>query len=131
MRIVRAWSAMARVIACRIHHVAYVRELEALLEVELLDRADEADVALLDQVQERHAAADVLLRDRHDEPQVGRRQLLARVAPDADQLALAVRELGVQRDLGVVAHALEQLGLAAAHDQRSSAGNATPSRVQS
>ncbi len=28
MRIVRAWSAMARVIACRIHHVAYVENLK-------------------------------------------------------------------------------------------------------
>ena len=27
MRIVRAWSATARVIACRIHHVAYVLNL--------------------------------------------------------------------------------------------------------
>jgi hypothetical protein len=27
MRIVRAWSAMLRVIACRIHHVAYVENL--------------------------------------------------------------------------------------------------------
>ena len=27
MRIVRAWSAMARVMACRIHHVAYVENL--------------------------------------------------------------------------------------------------------
>ena len=28
MRIVRAWSAIARVIACRIHHVAYVLNLK-------------------------------------------------------------------------------------------------------
>ena len=27
MRIVRAWSAIERVIACRIHHVAYVENL--------------------------------------------------------------------------------------------------------
>jgi len=27
IRIVRAWSAIARVIACRIHHVAYVENL--------------------------------------------------------------------------------------------------------
>src|SRR6476469_11230863 len=40
------------------------RELEALLEVELLDRPDQADVAFLDQIQEGHPAADVLLRDR-------------------------------------------------------------------
>jgi hypothetical protein len=92
------------------------RELEALLEVELLDRPDQADVALLDQVQERHPAADVLLRDRDDEAEVGRRQLLAGVAPDPDQLALAMGELRVQRDLGVVAHPLEQLGVVAGRD---------------
>src|SRR5438105_6468375 len=37
------------------------RELIALAVVELLDRADETDVAFLDEVEERHAAADVLL----------------------------------------------------------------------
>src|SRR5262245_27549546 len=92
-------------------------ELEALLEVELLDRTAQADVALLDQVQERHAAPDVLLRDRDDQPQVRGGQLLARVAPDLDQLALAVRELRVLRDLGVVTHELEQVGLAAGHHE--------------
>ena len=92
------------------------RELEALLEVELLDRADQADVALLDQVQEGHAAADVLLRDRDHQPEVRRGQLLARVAPDPHQLALAVRELGVLRDLGVVAHELEQVRVVAGED---------------
>src|SRR5207237_1088034 len=43
------------------------RELVSLAVVELLDRTDEADVPFLDQVEEAHAAADVLLRDRHDE----------------------------------------------------------------
>jgi hypothetical protein len=38
--------------------------------VELLDRPDQADVALLQEVEEAHPAADVLLRDRHDEAQV-------------------------------------------------------------
>src|SRR5205814_2311008 len=46
-------------------------ELVALVVVELLDRADQAHVAFLDQVEEGHAATDVLLRDRHDQPQVG------------------------------------------------------------
>src|SRR6266508_737463 len=47
------------------------RELVALAVVELLDRADEADVPLLDEVEEAHAAADVLLRDGHDEAEIG------------------------------------------------------------
>ncbi len=44
--------------------------------VELLDRPDQAHVALLDQVQEGHAAADVLLGDRDDQAQVGLGQAL-------------------------------------------------------
>src|SRR3990170_4196486 len=51
-------------------------ELVALAVVELLHRADEADVPLLDEVQERHAATDVLLGDADDEAQVGLRQPL-------------------------------------------------------
>src|SRR6188472_102864 len=46
------------------------RELEPLAVVELLDRAVQADDAVLDQVEERHPVAAVALRDRHDEPQV-------------------------------------------------------------
>ena len=46
------------------------RELEALAVVELLDRADQAERALLDQVEEGEAAAEVPLRDRDDEAQV-------------------------------------------------------------
>ena len=45
-------------------------ELEALLVVELLDGADQAEVALLDQVQEQHAAPDVALGDGNDQTQV-------------------------------------------------------------
>ena len=51
------------------------RELVALGVVELLDRADQPEVALLDQVEEQHAAADVPLRDRHDQPEVRLDQL--------------------------------------------------------
>src|SRR5581483_7331331 len=47
------------------------RELVALPPVELLDRAVEADHAVLDQVEQRHAVTLVALRDRDDEPQVG------------------------------------------------------------
>ena len=46
-------------------------ELEALAPVELLDGVHQAEVALLDQVQERQARGLVLLGDRHDEAQVG------------------------------------------------------------
>ena len=46
-------------------------ELVALGVVELLDRADQAGVALLDQVEHRHLAAAVLAGDGDDEPEVG------------------------------------------------------------
>ena len=46
------------------------RELEALAVVELLRRADEADGALLDQVEERQPLVAVVLGDRDDQPQV-------------------------------------------------------------
>src|SRR6266566_8277658 len=46
-------------------------ELVALAVVELLDRADQAERALLDQVEEGEAATEVRLRDRDDEAQVG------------------------------------------------------------
>ena len=47
------------------------RELVALAVVELLDGADQPERALLDQVEERESAAEVALRDRHDEAEVG------------------------------------------------------------
>ena len=46
-------------------------ELVALGVVELLHRPDQAQVALLDQVEEDQPAADVALGDRHHQPQVG------------------------------------------------------------
>ena len=67
-------------------------ELEALAVVELLDRADQADVAFLDQVEQRHAAADVLLRDADDEPQVRLGELLL----GAEALALQRVEVVAQ-----------------------------------
>jgi uncharacterized protein YPO0396 len=54
------------------------REAAAGLRVELLDRAHQADVALLDQVHELQPAVHVVLRDRHDEPEVGADHVLAR-----------------------------------------------------
>ena len=55
------------------------RELVALAPVELLDRADEADDPLLDQVEERQAVTLVALGDRDDEAQVGVDHPLLRV----------------------------------------------------
>ena len=52
------------------------RELEALGVVELLHRADQPQVALLDQVQERQPVAGVPLGQRDDQPQVGLQQVL-------------------------------------------------------
>ena len=46
------------------------RELEAAAPVELLDRADEAERPLLDEIEEGEALIAVVLRDRDDEPQV-------------------------------------------------------------
>jgi hypothetical protein len=52
------------------------RELVAPRVVELLDRPYQAEVALLDQVKEGQPAADVALRDRHHQAQVGLDQAL-------------------------------------------------------
>ena len=62
------------------------RELVVQRLIELLDRADQAERALLDQVQERQPLPLEALGDRHDEPQVGLHHALlgAQVAtPDA------------------------------------------------
>ena len=52
------------------------RELEALAVVELLRGADEAERALLDEVEERQSLVAVVLGDRDDEAQVGLDHLL-------------------------------------------------------
>ena len=73
------------------------RELEALRVVELLHRADEAEVALLDEVEEQHAAAHVALGDGHDEAQVRLDELLlgvdAHLLDAAEAALLAALEL--------------------------------------
>src|SRR5690606_6094036 len=84
------------------------RELVAAAVVELLDRAHEADVALLDEVQEREAPLHVLLRDRDDEAQVRLHHLgLGRLdlVLGAAQLAV-VRAHDVARAAGVLLHLL-------------------------
>ena len=70
------------------------RELEALAVVELLGRADEADRALLDQIEERQALVAVALRDRDDEAEVRLDHLLLRAVVAALD---ALRELDLLR----------------------------------
>ena len=53
-------------------------ELVALGVVELLDGADQAEVAFLDQVEEGHAAAGVALGDADHQPQVRLQQVVFR-----------------------------------------------------
>ena len=83
MRIVRAWSASALRDRLADPPGRVGRELEAAPVVELLDGADEPQVALLDEVEERHASAHVPARDRHDQAQVrlGELALGLHVAP--------------------------------------------------
>ena len=95
------------------------RELVALGVVELLDRTDQAEVALLDEVQERHAAAGVALGQRHDEAQVRLEQVVLgplAVAHDPAQVAAHLRRhllAGLDRPaqpLGRVEAGLDPLG---------------------
>jgi hypothetical protein len=58
-----------------IHHVAYVENLYPLRYSNLSDGLHQADVALLDQVEELESPVGVLLRDRHHQPQVRLDQL--------------------------------------------------------
>ena len=75
------------------------RELEALAVVELLRRADEAERALLDQVEERQALVAVVLGDRDDEAQVRLDHLLLRVEVAALD-ALGELDLLLRRSAG-------------------------------
>jgi hypothetical protein len=68
------------------------RQLVAHLVVELLHRADQAQVALLDQIEQRDARLRVVARDRHDEPEVRLDQLALRVLVP---LVLPARELAL------------------------------------
>ena len=92
------------------------RELEALGVVELLDRTDETEVALLDEVQELHAATGVALGERDHEAEVRAEQVALRtLAVLGDPLQLAavgrpllgvrhVRELLLREQAGLDAH---------------------------
>jgi hypothetical protein len=67
-------------------------ELEALAPVELLDGVHQAEVALLDEVEQRQARRLVLLGDRHHEAQVRLHEGALGRSPSRDeatQLALA------------------------------------------
>src|SRR5436190_19535377 len=84
------------------------RELEAALPFELVDGTHQPGVALLDEVQQAHAAVHVLLGVGHHESEVGRRQVLPSSPTHLHEetLRLARRlwpvpELG--EELGVVA----------------------------
>jgi hypothetical protein len=83
-------------------------ELEALVVVELLHGPDEAEVALLDEVEEQHAPAHVPLGDRHHQAQVGLDQLLL------GQLAVAFGALQLPQtgraELAAVVGGLVDLG---------------------
>ena len=62
-------------------------ELEALAPVELLDRVHQAQVALLDQVEQRQLGGLVLLGDGDHQAQVGLDEGLGRLVAVADQAA--------------------------------------------
>ena len=78
------------------------RELEAAAELEAVDRLHQADVAFLDQIEQRQAAIRVALGDRHHQPQVGFEQLALGLAdhflllahPRGDLAEPAARQAG-------------------------------------
>ena len=83
-------------------------ELEALLPVELLDGADQTEVAFLNQVKEQHAASRVALGQRDHKSEVGLQQVILGSfavvrSPLELALALEVHLVGfrVQQMLGV------------------------------
>src|SRR6185437_2618871 len=96
-------------------------ELVAAAVFELIDRLHEADIPLLDEVEELQAAIGVFLGDRDDEAEIGLDHLLLRarflalaalhLADDAAELADRQAALaGDRRDLG--AQAVDLVGVA-------------------
>ena len=77
-------------------------ELESLAIVELLDRANKTQVALLDKVEEEHAAAHVAFRDGHDEAQVCFDELLFRVETDFLDTSQAAKVAPLELDFAGV-----------------------------
>ena len=78
---VRAWSAMARVMACRIHQVAYVLNLKPFVVVELFHGLDQPQVPFLDQIQEQHAPAHIPFGNADHQTQVGFGQTFLGIVP--------------------------------------------------
>src|SRR5439155_3611195 len=97
------------------------RELVALAVVELLDGADEADVPFLDQVEEAHAATDVLLGDGHDETKVRLGQVVPGIVALLDELVgkTAQRALLIGVELCELVEMLDEnvAELGAEHDE--------------
>ncbi len=87
------------------------RELEALGVVELLDRADQPEVALLDEVGQTHPATGVLLGDADDQAQVGLEHVLLGLLALPDDVLQVGLEL--RGDLAALRESLrgEQAGL--------------------
>jgi hypothetical protein len=84
-------------------------EFVTLGVVELLDRANQAQVAFLDQVQKGHTATGVALGQRHHQTQVGFEQMVFRaVAVAADPRH--VPTLGSGQLLAAVSELRHQLG---------------------
>ena len=102
-RMVRACSATARLDGLTNPPVGVGREAEPLPPVVLVDGPVETEVALLDEVEERQAAADVLPGDRHDQSQVALDQPSARpgtVHGDPLELSPALERQGVVSSRG-------------------------------
>src|SRR5881396_2590237 len=89
-------------------------EADAAVGVEVLDRLEEADVPLLDEVEEIVEGALVLARDHHDQPEVGRDEaprrlpVLVLVPAHGELVLLLAREERDAADLAQVA--LERVG---------------------
>ena len=89
-------------------------ELEAAPPVEFLDRAQQPEVALLDQVDQRHAAVRIAPRDADHQAQVGVGQRLAgglALAASALELVALVSDsvLGAVQPLGRLAAVFDRL----------------------
>src|SRR5437867_3343697 len=90
------------------------READAAVGVEVLDRLEQTDVPLLDQIEEVVEGALVLARDHHDEAEVGSDEaprglaVLVLVPAHGELVLLLAREDGDAADLGQVA--LERVG---------------------
>src|SRR5580765_2567735 len=87
------------------------RELETALPFELVDGTHQAGIALLDEVEQAHAAVHVLLGIRDDQPEVGRREVLPSGPTHLDEETFRLaRRLGPVPELG------EELGVVAGLD---------------